>query len=486
MAGIARSLTISLLERYIIIGLQVVSFFILARLLTPKEIGLFSVAVAVIGIAQILRDFGIGSYLIQEKELTQERIRTAFTITLIFSTGLFLLMLLSANPVAMYYKDERLAGVLRLLSINFLFIPFNTTTIAILKRNMQFGILAGFNISSAVTGTATALIFAASGAGYNALVYSSIASTLTIVMAGALFRRREFFLRPSLAGWQHVVKFGSQIAFTSVLTHVAVNINDLVVGRVLGFSAVGILSRAQGVMNIFHRDIMTAIRNVAYPGFSQAYRNGGDLESIHTRSVTALTAVAWPFYGFFALFPLESLRLLFGPQWDAAAPLVPVFCFAGAIAAIWSLGPNLIVAKGRVDLITRTEIIIQPFRILLLVVCAFFFDTLMPFALALLIIYSLHLFNFYWHKQKTLPTEWGSLFKGLRISGFLTMITLLPAVIVQLVLSVREIQVSEYFLVPCLAFLTLIVWISALRLTNHPSLYDPIFPESIRSRIAKK
>ncbi|MEQ8837797.1 MAG: oligosaccharide flippase family protein, partial [Lacipirellulaceae bacterium] len=147
---------------------------------------------------------------------------------------------------------------------------------------------------------------------YNALVYSSIISTVTLVLAGAVYRRSEFVLRPTLVEWRRITGFGSQVAFTNVLGHIAINMNDLVVGKALGFTAVGILSRAQGVMNLFHRDMMGAIKGVAYPAFAEASRRNADMEDIHNRSITALTAVAWPFYGFFALYPPGELAL---PVW---------------------------------------------------------------------------------------------------------------------------------------------------------------------------
>ncbi|MCB1781715.1 MAG: oligosaccharide flippase family protein, partial [Candidatus Competibacteraceae bacterium] len=91
MANVTKSLAISLAESYIIIILQLGTFVLIARFLTPNEIGLYSVSVAVTGIVHLLRDFGVGSYLIQEKEITNERIRTAFTITLMISIFFFAL-----------------------------------------------------------------------------------------------------------------------------------------------------------------------------------------------------------------------------------------------------------------------------------------------------------------------------------------------------------------------------------------------------------
>jgi len=478
--SIGRSLTISIAQTYITIGLQLLSFVIIARLLTPEEIGLYSVAIAVIGIAQILRDFGIGSYLIQERELTDERIRTAFTITMIVSTTLFVVVLGAAEPAAWFYDDERLTGILRLLSINFLLIPFNSTTMSLLKREMRFGLLALFGILASVVGTGSAIGFALAGAGYNALVYSSIISTVTLVLAGAVYRGSEFVLRPTLAEWRRVTGFGSQVALTNVLGHIAGNMNDLVVGKALGFTAVGILSRAQGVMNLFHRDMMGAIRSVAYPAFADSSRRNADMEDIHNRSITAVTAIAWPFYGFFALYPLESLRFLFGPQWDDAAPLVPIFCAAGAVAVVWSLGMNMITAMGKVKLATLSELIIQPLRIVILVLVALAFDEIMPFAIALLGIYCLQLINVYTFKHFVCPTRWKTLAVGLIYSAILTVLSLSPGYIIyRLFLSTGR-GIDAVVGIPILVFCLALSWLVAIRLIGHPTVHDELVPARLK------
>ena len=89
MTSVRRALAISFIERYALIVLSLASNILLARLLTPTEIGLYSVSLAAIGIAQVLRDFGIGTYLIQEKNLTNKSIGTAFGLSLLLGMILF-------------------------------------------------------------------------------------------------------------------------------------------------------------------------------------------------------------------------------------------------------------------------------------------------------------------------------------------------------------------------------------------------------------
>ena len=486
MSSIRRSLFISLTERYLIIALKLTSFFILARLLTPEEIGLFSVSAAFIGLAHVVRDFGVGSYLIQEKDLTLHRKRTAFTITLIIGLSFFFIIQLSSAPIASFYNDNRMQYVLQLLAFNFLLIPFNSVTLATLRRDMKFNVLFWINIAAAIVGTTTALTLAALDFGFMSLVWSSIANTATTCLGGLVYRRSEFWLHPSLREWRRIFSFGSQATAASVVTEIAMNTNDLIVGRLLGFSPVAILSRAQGVMYLFQRDIMSAIRNVAYPGFAKAYRDGADMEAIHTRTVTAITVIAWPFYGFLALFSLEILRVLFGPQWDEAAPLVPVFCLAGAFAAIYNLQPQLLIAMGKVNISIRATITIQLIRICSVITCAFLFKELIAFAYALLFTFFIGIFIQEYYKAKVLKTQWREKLIGLKQSFLLTITTLIIPISFQIYIHLYEIIINEYILVSFMSFIAIISWVVGLKLFNHPITTDPIFPDKISKWLKSK
>lgn len=472
-------------ESYLTILLQLLSLFVLARLITPADFGLFSVASATVLIAQSLREFGVGSYLIQEEELTDHKIRTAFTITLLFAILLFLATQMGAGYFASFYGDARIEVAFRLLAINFLLMPFNSTTISLMRRRFYFDKLFWLNMSAAVAGTVTAIAMAVLGFGYLSLVWSSIVSAAVFCLGGAVYRRSEFFLKPSLIEWRSIFSFGSRVTLTNALTQVAININDLVVGRVLGLASLAMLNRALSVMNLFHREIMGALRNVAYPAFARASREGQDIDQLHTRSVTAITAVAWPFYGLMALYPFEVLRFLFGAQWDSAAPFVPYYCLAGAVAAGWSLIPQMLMAVGRVDVSTRIELIIQFMRIGGIFACAIFFAEELPFVLTLLIIYLASWPIMYWMKQRALRTNWSPYLGGAVVSGKLALIALSLPLIVKVILVMQHISVSEFVLLPLLGAVTAAAWVFGLRYLDHPLLHDPLVPARVRKLIAK-
>lgn len=382
MSSVRSALLVSLVERYLLLALALGSNIILARLLTPEQIGIYSVSMAVLGMAQVLRDFGIGSYLVQARVLDDEQTGTAFGMSMLLGSVFFLIVFLAAPFIADYYRDERVANTLRICAFNFIVLPFSTVPMAVLRREMQFKKTMHASIASGVVTAFLSAGLAWAGMGVNALALGAMLGNVALVAVLALVAPRSCFPRPRLTHWRAVFSFGGQTSMTGVLNSIAVDMNDLVVGKVLGFQSVAILSRAQGLMNMFNRDLMGAIRNVALPAFASAHRDGVALHEPYARSVGMVTLFAWCFHALVSIYALEVLHLLYGAQWHSAAPLVPLFCLSGAVAAINALTPNLLTGIGRIGLVTRVEVTLQPMRMVLIASAALIFKTVEACAIA--------------------------------------------------------------------------------------------------------
>ena len=121
MIGTRRALLFSGLQRYLVITINLVMMAVVARWLSPKEVGVVLMANGLILLADVLRDFGVSNYLIQALEITKETARTAFTINLILSLFLAGLLYGSSDLIASFYAEPRLVLVLRVVTTTVLF-----------------------------------------------------------------------------------------------------------------------------------------------------------------------------------------------------------------------------------------------------------------------------------------------------------------------------------------------------------------------------
>ena len=100
----------------IVLGVvEIISFSIMSRLLTKQDFGYYAAITAVVAIFSCFSDAGIGSAIIQRKELNKRYINNAFTLSLIFGGVVSLALFFSAGLLAKYITDESMTIPLRLM-----------------------------------------------------------------------------------------------------------------------------------------------------------------------------------------------------------------------------------------------------------------------------------------------------------------------------------------------------------------------------------
>lgn len=468
MSGVRAALFWSLTERYLLIVLALASNIILARLLTPEEVGIYSVSLAVIGVAQVLRDFGIGNFLIQEKDLSDDHIRTAFGLSLLIGFSLFVVTFGGAGLLADLYKEPRMAGPLRICALNFVVLPFCTVSLALLRRAMAFRQLMFVTLAASVLSFVVTIALALLGQGSNSMAIGSVVLNAATGVGSWLARGDRQMLAPSFKAWRSLVRFGAHSSAANVVTSISMDINDLALGKILGFAPVALYSRAQGLVSLFSRDVLGAIRNVALPAYAQAHREGRDLEPQCVTAMASVIAVGWPFFGFLSLYPLELIRLLYGPQWDAAAALVPVLALAGAAYVTASLVYPAVTAVGRVDLVSRAELVFQPLRAAAIVLAAVQFKSLLACAAAYAVMMIGYVPLAFSVKNRCIPNDHAALLRHGLVSFALTLITLaIPAAIALYHGLSRQQPMPLAWFVGAAALGTL-SWLGGIAALKHP------------------
>lgn len=358
-----RALFLSFAQRYVGMIIYLASTVILARLLTPREIGVFSLCAALTGIASSLRDFGISEYLIQERELTHDRLRAAYGMAFAIAWSLGILVFLSGWPLAAYYGEPGLREILAVTSLNFFLLPFGSPAHALLTREMAFGPVFIIQTAAGVTQAATSVALAWNGFSYMSLAWASIATTLVQILVTTYYRPRETWVLPGFREWARVWAYGSKATGAMVLGSISMNAHEFIIGRQFGFSALGLYNRAAGLMAQFHQNMTEAILRVAKPAFAASHRAGSDLKLEYGRAISLFTGLAWPFFAFVGLMAGEIIHILFGVQWADAAPLARIFAMGSMIYCTWAFAPVFLASTGHIGRKLRVQVFAAPLTI---------------------------------------------------------------------------------------------------------------------------
>jgi O-antigen/teichoic acid export membrane protein len=310
-------------SQYIGFAIQfIVSVLISRYYLSPAEVGVFSIALSAAMLVGVLQDFGITRYVSGEPNLTAEQIRTCFSVSIIFAFSIGLIILLLAGPVAQFYSEPTLFMLLAIIAGSYLVIPFGIVPTALLTRRMDFRSLFFVNVGGSVINGAVALGLAASGYAALSLAWALVAQALMRAVLGQWLSKTPLPFPLTVKGAAPIMQFGSAASALYVSGAIGTRTPELIIGRLLTMSAVGLYGRAVGLAGQLRMLVGGAIGGVFYPAFARIRDRGEALGPPYMRVVAGYTAVLWPAMAGLAVAAVPLVNLLYGEKWLEVAPLL--------------------------------------------------------------------------------------------------------------------------------------------------------------------
>jgi O-antigen/teichoic acid export membrane protein len=373
MNSVRRSIFFSAVERYASLILFFVSTAVLSRLLTPREFGVYAVVLAVTSVfSASSQEFGGPNYLIQKASLSENNIRTAFTVTFGLSVTIGIVLYLIGGALGTLLGADGFEAGIAVAVLNFAIIPFSTTIIALLRRNMQFGAIAASNLACNFTMVAVSIGLAMMGYSYLAPIWGMIAGSA--VQAGYLIRTRHDLriFRPSLVGYPEIVRFGLYSSGVVLINVFYNSAPQLFLARMLDFAAVGLYSRAVTVTQMFDKLVIQVVSPVIMPAIFAQTSAGGDLKRIYLQAISLLTVLHWPFLIFMAAMAKPIISVWLGPSWLEVVPMIRLLCIAHLSLFAACLTYPVLVAAGSVRDTLLSSLISLPPSLLIIFAASFF------------------------------------------------------------------------------------------------------------------
>lgn len=366
----SRGVKFTLLAQLIKGVFQLLSTVVLARLLVPADYGLYAIVISFTGFAVLLADFGLSAAAIQAKTLSDRQRSNLFWLNTGIGGALALVLVAVAGPIADFYGEPEVVGLIRAMSVTFLLLSMAAQFTAHLTRSMHFGKLAVIDVVSLGSGIGTAIIAGLLGAGAWALVFQQIVyATITLVMAVAMARWMPGL--PGRAPMKPLIQFGVNAFGVQALSFATANVDSIVLGRTAGATQLGFYDRAFQLFKIPVQQLAAPLTRVALPVLSRIQGDGPGF----TRAVTiAQLAVS---YGIGAVFVLggalaePTVEILLGSPWLPAAPLFSILAIGGVFQAMGYVYYWVFLAKGLTALQLRYSVITRSAMVALILLGAF-------------------------------------------------------------------------------------------------------------------
>jgi O-antigen/teichoic acid export membrane protein len=321
---------------------------VLARLLPPEDFGIIGIAMIATGLVQVVSSLGLGTALIQRREIDDVHVRVCHTLSFL-SAVLFTLILFGvAGPIAAYFNEPRVAPVLRLLSLGSVLAGFSTTAAALLTRRLAFKTTVKIELVASILGYgAVAVTLAALGYGYWSLVGGML--TQAGLASLLMYAAQPHSLRPliSIPVIRDMAGFSFGVSLTTLANYAALKGDYFVIGRLMNAASVGYYTRAYALMELPLVLFGSAVSRVL---FSAAARVQEDLERFRRAYLTTISlafAISLPVSLAMAILASELIAVLYGETWIPAVPALQILSVFGMFRMTYNTASAFVWARGQ-------------------------------------------------------------------------------------------------------------------------------------------
>jgi O-antigen/teichoic acid export membrane protein len=319
---------------------------ILARLLTPADFGTASIVIAFVVFVPLFADLGLGAALIQPPTLTELDRSTVFWTSLPLGIGFTGLAFALSWPLASIFDDPSLQPLFAAFSVCFLLASLTSVPSALLIRAMHFRALETRVIIGTLVGAAVAIALAFAGYGPWAIVGGEIANravSLVIIWLQSGWRPKLLFSRRKL---REQFAYGGTLFGAFLLLQFSQTAQSLMVGRLLGASALGRLTVSQTLVYLPFNRIAGPIEQVMFPAFSRMQDEPARILAALNRINQVLATIAFPSLAGLAILAPEFTAVVLGPKWDDTEEVIRVLAIAGMALALQRVNFSVLSARG--------------------------------------------------------------------------------------------------------------------------------------------
>jgi O-antigen/teichoic acid export membrane protein len=312
------------------------STVVLARILTKNEYGLVGYAVTFISFLDVVRDLGIGAALIHHREeLTAKS--TAFWLSLVVGTGIFVFVWFAAPLLGVFFRDDSIVWVLRVLAFNYPLWALGGTHEALLIKELAFHRKFIPDFSQAITKGLISIGLAVIGFGPWSLIIGHLAGTAAAVFAfWSIVPWRPKFEFVSNAA-RSLLHFGLPMVAVNILGAIVLNADYVIIGRYLGKAQLGIYTTAFRIPELVVLQFCAIVAQVLFPVFSKMRDDEDALVGAFLQTARYVALITVPLGLGMALLARPFILAVFTDKWLEA---IPVMQAISIYALVLSLGYN--------------------------------------------------------------------------------------------------------------------------------------------------
>ncbi|MBA2964514.1 MULTISPECIES: oligosaccharide flippase family protein [Ramlibacter] len=337
--------------------LQLVAQILLARLLGPDNYGVYGIGMVVLTFSTFLSGNAFSYVLMLRKDVDDHDVRFAFSWQLLAGTACALAMFALAAPLAGFFSDARVEPMVHWMAVASLLLALSGTAGCLLQRDLNFRALgliqvAGYAAGYLLVGVPMAL----GGWGPQALAAACVVQAAVVLVASYAVRPHplRLLLRHPLGA--ETLHTGRTVFQTNLTNWLLMNLDRIVMGRVLNPHAIGLYNVAYNIASIPHTLLVTALQPTLLATGARLQDDRGQLAQAWLMVLACIAVLLAPASVVMALLAGDLVQVLYGPAWSEAGWVMAVMFLCVPAWAALNLSTPVLWNTGRKHLEVRLQL----------------------------------------------------------------------------------------------------------------------------------
>jgi len=336
--------------RVVIRGLVFFKTLIIARILTPSQFGVFGIVTLLLALIEIITETGINIFLVQQKENVDEYISTAWIVSLARGVLIALAILISAPYVARFFHAPNAYDVIAWSSLIPLIRGFINPSVILLYKDLRFHREFYFRSTIYLVETIVSVCLVLLMHSVIALVIGLIISSLTEAILSFFVIKPTPRFSFDTPLFRNIIHHGKWITGSTIFNYFYQNGDNIVVGRLLGTSSLGLYDMAYKISLAPMTDFADVIAKVTFPVYVKISEDSRRLRKAFLKTLGIVIVIVFPIGIAISVFAKPIILFVLGPQWIDAAPALQVLGIFGAVRAlsVFAMTPFLSIKKQHI------------------------------------------------------------------------------------------------------------------------------------------
>ncbi|WP_425885951.1 lipopolysaccharide biosynthesis protein [Parabacteroides sp. ASD2025] len=380
--------------------IQLVVSIVVARLLAPSDFGVVALLLVFTSIATVFVQSGLGTALVQKKEISQLELSSVFYYTFSVASILYVLLYLLAPYIEDFYDAEGIANYLRILALVLFPGSYNTIQNALLARRMLWKAQCVCNIISIFLSGSLGILLAFNGTGAWAIILQQLSYQIFVCVTLLFIVKWKPSLMFSIRQALPLFKYGFNLLVANIVDTVYHNLENLIIGKKYASEVLAFFTKGKMFPLVITNNVDGALQSVMLPVLSSKQESKLELKVILRKSIATSTMVLFGGLTVLALCADSLIKILLGENWSEAVPFLQWYCLIGMMSPLQTSSAQAINALGLSNIYLRIMSFKRVIGLILLTSFTLIFESVYAIVIAAFIVSVISVFIHMWYNSK--------------------------------------------------------------------------------------